>query len=84
MQCSSFLLVTFGREVHLLCHFMSQSSSKQLFLLKELRRRKRGKKLLRSYAGTLFRGGEEMLKNFGFLHFLIYYSDESSLPAALF
>lgn len=57
MQYSSFLLVTFGRELHLLCHFMSQSSPKGLFLCQELRRRKGGKKLPESYAEAGFFGG---------------------------
>lgn len=43
VQYSSLLLMKFGREVRLLCHFMSQSSPKWLFLCQELRRRK-GKK----------------------------------------
>lgn len=58
MQYSSFLWVTFGREVRLLCHFMSQSSPKWLFLHQDLRRRKGGnetaEKLRRN---TFWRGG---------------------------
>lgn len=41
-------------------------------------------KLPRSYAETLFGGGEEVFKSFCLLHFLIYYYDESSLAVALF
>lgn len=84
VQYSSFLLMKFGREVHLLCHFMSQSSPKWLFLCQELRRRKgrneTGKKLYRNSFGKC---GEEVFKRF-FLHLVICYYHESSLPVALF
>lgn len=53
--------VTSGREVRVLCHFMSQSTPKWLFLHHKLRRRKRGMQLL-SYAEALFEGEKQMFK----------------------
>lgn len=84
MQYSSFLLMKFGREVRLLCHFMSQSSPRRLFLCQELRRTKgrneTGKKLHRNILG---KSGKEVFKSF-FLHLVICNYHESSLPVALF
>lgn len=85
VQYSSLLLMKFGREVRLLCHFMSQSSPKWLFLCQELRRRKgRNETAEKLYRNTFGKHGEEVFKSFCFFHLVICYYHESSLPVALF
>lgn len=84
MQYSSFLLTKFGREVRLLCHFMSQSSPKWLFLCQELRRRKgRNETAEKLHRNTFGKCGEEVSKSFRFFYLVICYYHESSLPVAL-
>lgn len=57
--CSVCFSGTLGREILLLCHFVSRSSPTWLFLCQELRRRKRGSETAEELRGDFLEGEEE-------------------------